>query len=225
MKSTQSAEAADVLPTFSSTKRELLLLLKRDGETSLGDLARTLSISKMAVHRHVTDLEQRGLVERFDIRSGVGRPRLGLRLAPEASSLFPRAYSAITTHALEFIEEELGREAVERALRRRQNEVLPEYEAQVATGPLKERVAALARLRDEEGYMAESKSTPGGAYELLEFNCPILAVAEKYGEACTVERELFQRVLNADVETTHRVVAGNHVCRFLIRPRRREWDE
>ena len=71
--------------------------------------------------------------------------------------------------------------------------------------------------------MAESRGTPGPGYELLEFNCPILAVAEEFGEACTVERELFERVLNADVETTHRVVAGNQVCRFLIRPREKEW--
>ncbi|MFQ5553388.1 MAG: helix-turn-helix transcriptional regulator [Thermoplasmata archaeon] len=225
MNASQNERPGDVLPTFSSTKREILLSLKRDGETDLGRLAGELSLTKMAVYRHVKDLEQRGLIERFDIRSGVGRPKLGLRLAPEASSLFPRAYSAVTVNALEFIEEELGREAVERALRRRQNAVLGDYEAKVGTGSLKERVAALARLRDEEGYMAESRGTPGRGYELLEFNCPILAVADRYGEACTVERELFQRVLDADVETTHRVVAGNQVCRFLIRPRKREWAE
>lgn len=210
-----------VLPEFTPTKRAVLLLLKREGETDLEGLRSHLGLSKMAVYRHIRNLEERGLVERFDIRSGVGRPRLGVRLAPEASSLFPRAYSAITTHALEFIEEELGREAVERALRRRQSEVVYDYLDKVGEGSLRDRVAALARVRDEEGYMAESKQTPGGTYELLEFNCPILAVAEKYGEACIVERELFERVLEADVETTHRVVAGNHVCRFLIRPRRR----
>ncbi len=225
MNETPIEGAGEVLPRFSSTKREILLSLKRNGESDLGRLAETLSLSKMAVYRHVKDLEQRGLVERFDIRSGVGRPKLGLRLAPEASTLFPKAYSALTVNAMEFIEEELGREAVERALRRRQHAVLPDYERKVGTGSLKERVEALAQVRDEEGYMAESRGTPGPGYELLEFNCPILAVAERYGEACTVERELFERVLNADVETTHRVVAGNQVCRFLIRPRKKEWAE
>lgn len=185
----------------------------------LEGLRREVNLSKMAVYRHIRDLEDRGLVERFDVRSGVGRPRLGVRLAPHSADLFPRAYSALTTHALEFIEEELGREAVEKALRRRQNEVVRDYLAEIDEESLEKRVRALARVRDEEGYMAESKEAPRGTFELLEFNCPILAVAEKYGEACTVERELFQRVLGADVETTHRVVAGNHVCRFLIRPR------
>lgn len=220
MGSEDAAETGEVLPAFASTKREILLLLKREGEMDLDGLTEELSVSKMAVYRHIRDLEERGLVERFPVRTGVGRPRLGLRLAPDASALFPQAYSSLTTHALGFIEEELGREAVEKALRKRQSEVLGQYEARVRAATLRERVAQLAKLRDEEGYMAEHKEAPGGALELLEYNCPILAVADRYWEACTVERDLFQRVLGADVETTHRVVAGNHVCRFLIRPRK-----
>jgi len=54
---------------------------------------------------------------------------------------------------------------------------------------------------------------------MLEHNCPIMAVAETYPEACRVEREMFQKLLGADVETSHRVVAGDPVCRFLIRGR------
>lgn len=219
-KTRRAAEASSALPSFSSTKRDLLLLLKREGEKDLQGLAEEMSLSKMAVYRHVKDLEERGLVERFPVRGGVGRPRLGIRLAPEASSLFPRAYSSLTVHALDFIEEEMGRKAVERALRKRQTEVLEGYESKVRAETLRERVAQLARLRDEEGYMAEDHEAPGGNFELLEFNCPILAVADRYWEACAVEKELFQRVLGADVETTHRVVAGNQVCRFLIRPRK-----
>lgn len=103
-------------------------------------------------------------------------------------------------------------------------EVLREYEPRVRGDTLESRVEALARLRDEDGYMAEARAVPGGGYEILEYNCPILAVAQEYSEACGVERGLFQRVLGADVETTHRTVAGDSVCRFLIRPRHRSWE-
>ena len=54
-------------------------------------------------------------------------------------------------------------------------------------------------------------------YALVENNCPILAVAQKYGEACEVERRLFRDLLRADVGVSHRVVAGDPVCRFLIK--------
>src|SRR2546425_1216986 len=86
---------------------------------------------------------------------------------------------------------------------------------------LAERVHQLTGLRDREGYMAEDHQAGPAKFEILEHNCPILAVAESYWEACTVENELFRKVLDANVETTHRVVAGENVCRFLVTPRRR----
>lgn len=212
-------DADGSLKGFASTKRELLLTLKRDGEVDLETLARGLRLSKMAVYRHVKDLEQAGLVERSSKRMGVGRPRLALRLAPGASSIFPKAYASVTCAILGFIEKKMGRDAVEAALRSRQTGVLAEYQRQIRSDDLGGRVKELAALRDQEGYMAELRAGAKGRYELFEYNCPILAIAEKYWEACKVENELFRRVLGADVETTHRVVAGDHVCRFLIRPR------
>ena len=70
--------------------------------------------------------------------------------------------------------------------------------------------------------MAELGTRRKDTVELLEFNCPIIAVAEKYGEACSVERELFRKLLRANVDVTHRVVAGAPVCRFMIRRRMSE---
>ncbi len=213
-------DAVGPLSGFASTKREILLALRRQGEVDLTTLSRQLSLSKMAVYRHVKELEEAELVERASKRVGVGRPRLALRLAPGASSIFPKAYASVTCALLAFIEKRMGRDAVEAALRSRQQGVLAEYERHIRSEDLGGRVRALAKLRDREGYMAEVRGGSKGRYEMLEYNCPILAVAETYWEACTVENELFRRVLGADVETTHRVVAGDRVCRFLIKPRR-----
>jgi predicted ArsR family transcriptional regulator len=204
---------------FAPTKRAILMHLKRGGEADLATLARSLSISKMAVYKHVQELEESGLVERDVRRGGVGRPRLILRLAPEASSLFPNAYASVTCALLKYIEETMGRKAVEAALRSRHKQILPQYQEAVTADDLAGRVHALAKLRDQEGYMAEMREGRRGQFELFEYNCPIVAIAQDYWEACTVENELFRKVLRADVETTHRVVAGDHVCRFLIKPR------
>jgi predicted ArsR family transcriptional regulator len=215
-----SPDSAPNTLVFGSTKREILQILKRDGQSDLQTLAEHLHVSKMAVHKHVQELEERGLIERASVKGTTGRPRLALRLAPDATSLFPRAYAGITCAALAYIEEKLGRKAVEEALRRRQTETLANYREHVNAETLGERVHQLARLRDHEGYMAEDHKTGPTKFEILEHNCPILAVAENYWEACTVENELFRKLLNANVETTHRVVAGGNVCRFLVTPRR-----
>src|SRR5712692_11512927 len=144
-------------PTFGSTKREILLILKRDGQSDLQTLAERLHITKMAVHKHAQELEEGGLIERIPVRGTTGRPRLALRLAPTATSLFPRAYAGITCAALAYIEEKLGRKGVEEALRRRQSETLVGYKEKVDADSLAGRVEQLTMLRDQEGYMAEEK--------------------------------------------------------------------
>jgi len=190
--------------------------LKREGQLDLETLSKRLGVTKMAVHKHAKDLEERGLIERVPVRRPKGRPRLALRLAPRASNLFPKAYAGLTCSALAFIEEKLGREGVKEALRKRQGEVLRDYRGKVGGESLGQRVEELAALRDHDGYMAEAHGGGKGRFEILEYNCPVLAVAENYWEACEVERELFRKVLHAKVETTHRVVAGANVCRFLV---------
>ncbi len=209
-------------PVFGSTKREILLILKREGQSDLQTLAERLHVSKMAVHKHAQELEERGMVQRIPVRGTVGRPRLALELAPGAQTLFPRAYAGVTCAALAYIEEKLGRKGVEEALRRRQTETLKAYRDQVNAETLPGRVHQLTELRDKEGYMAEDRQAGPTKFEILEHNCPIIAIAENYWEACMVEREMFQKVLGANVETTHRVVAGANVCRFLITPKRRQ---
>ncbi len=220
--------AADRLPRnpvdaplgeFASTKNEILLILKREGQADLQTVAKRLGISRMAVHKHAKDLEGRGLIERVPVRGGPGRPRLAMRLAPKASTLFPKAYAEVSCSALAFIEEKLGRKGVEEALRRRQTSVMPGYQDRVQSDSLAGRVKELADLRDDEGYMAESHGGKKGSFEIVEYNCPIRDIAERYWEACTVENEMFRKVLKADVETTHRVVAGAHACKFLVTPR------
>src|SRR3989442_12681197 len=171
-------------PVFGATKREILLILKREGQTDLQTLADRLNVSKMGVHKHVQELEERGLIERIPVRGGTGRPRLGLQLAPKAAGLFPRAYAGVTCAALAYIEEKLGRKGVEEALRRRQTETLVGYKEKVDADSLAGRVEQLTVLRDQEGYMAEEKKAGPSKYEILEHNCPIIAIAEDYWEAC-----------------------------------------
>jgi len=205
---------------FSSTKKQILVSLKREGRISLTDLAAELNVSKMAVLKHMGALEAKGLVERsFEARAR-GRPRVCFSLSKDASPLFPEAYTHMTLCALSFIEEKLGRPAVVQLLKQRTQAVYAANEGRFADRGFGDKVRALVGLREEGGYMAEPARIGASSAEILEHNCPILAIAERYGEACEVEVDLFQKLLRADVEASHRVVAGDPVCRFLIRTRR-----
>ncbi len=204
---------------FSSTKKQILATLKQRGSVSLADLSEGLGITKMAALKHLAILEEKGLVERSFQAEGRGRPRAYFRLSRSATRLFPEAYAHMTLCALGYIEEKLGREAVVRLLRLRAQEVYEANEARFRNKDFRRRVEELVRVREEGGYMAERGRTGRQAIEVLEHNCPILAVAERYQEACAVEKDLFQKLVQADVNVSHRVVAGDPVCRFLLRKR------
>lgn len=215
----QEVDVGGLEAGFSSAKRQILLTLKRRGTVSLTDMAGELRISKMATLKHLNALEAKGLVERSFKAGRRGRPRAFFNLSKNSATLFPEAYTHMTLSALNFIEEKLGRDAVVRLLKQRAQEVLDANRNRIPEGGLSDRVGELVRIRDEGGYMAELGTARKNVVEMMEHNCPIMAVAETYPEACGVEREMFQNLIRADVETSHRVVAGDPVCRFLIRAR------
>ena len=209
-------------PGFSTAKKELIALLKRRSPQSLAELAGARGISRVAVLKHLEGLETQGVVARTVRRGGVGRPKAYFELTPEAARLFPAAYEQLSLYALEFIEKKLGRKAVVELLRQRSADLYQHHLPRMAGQSLAGRVTTLTEIRDKGGYMAELSARRKAGFELLEHNCPIRAMADRYGEACEIERQLFQSLLKADVDTTHRVVAGDPVCRFLIRGRATE---
>ncbi|OLS16705.1 MAG: hypothetical protein HeimC3_52150 [Candidatus Heimdallarchaeota archaeon LC_3] len=212
----QNLEEPGLLKAFSSSKREILKILKKYRELDLKTLSEKLNLTKMGALKHINDLEEQGFIERIIKKTGVGRPKHIFKLSDESSDIFPRAYSNLTCFALEFIEENMGLEGVESALRKRGKQLYSEYSEKLKNKNLDEKVAILTKLRDKEGYMASMSKTEKGDIELLEYNCPIFDVAQKYWSACVVEKELFEDLLGTPIETTHRVVNSDKVCRFLI---------
>ncbi|HKW04433.1 MAG TPA: HTH domain-containing protein [Nitrososphaerales archaeon] len=198
-------------------KKNILWQIKMRGEVGLEDLSRILKISRMAVHKHLSSLEERGLVESREVMTGnVGRPRTSYRLTEGSKAVFPKSYSQVAVCALDFIERKMGRKGVEQVLRERQSEIFEKYKDAFDGLELDQKVKRLAKLRDSEGYMAEAKKNSSGKYVMLEHNCPIIYLAQDYWEACTTETELFEKLLDAKVEATHRAAKGDLVCRFTI---------
>ncbi len=202
---------------FSSAQREILRYLKRTPDASLAEIAQRSGTSKVAALRHLRELEADRWLERSYRRGGVGRPAVCFRLTEGSESLFPQAYDEISGYALAFIERRLGRPAVGELLQERAREVAERNRSRLASGDLRARVSELARLRTEEGYMAELGTRRRGAVEMHELHCPIRSVAQAYPEACETERRLFESLLHAQIEITHRVVTGDPVCHFRIR--------
>jgi predicted ArsR family transcriptional regulator len=219
---TISKNLENIADGFSGPKKKLLYYLKVMQQAGLEELAKAMKISRMAVHKHLALLQDRGLVESVETTGHVGRPRMMYHLTSQSETIFPRSYSAIATHALDFIERNMGKAAVEKVLRERQSELFDQYYKRLRNLDYDKKIKELAKIRDEEGYMAESKREPKNhrKHVLLEYNCPIIHIAENHWEACSIETELFEKLLGADIETTHRAAKGDRVCKFVIKERK-----
>jgi len=85
---------------------------------------------------------------------------------------------------------------------------------------LKERLQQLARVRSEEGYMAEVRPDGSGGFLFIENHCPICAAATACQGFCTTELDLFRTVLGpgASVERTEHIISGDRRCVYKVRP-------
>ncbi len=103
----------------------------------------------------------------------------------------------------------------------REGAIEAHYKMEVAgLDSLSARVDALARARDQEGYMADTEVRDDGSVLLVENHCPICAAASACQNFCRSELEIFQRVMGDDctVERSEHLLAGARRCVYIIKP-------
>ena len=204
------------------TRSELLLLLRKHPGITVTELAGRISLTGMGVRRHLDALAAEGLVETVSCdQRPRGRPPTGWRLTATGMELFPRRYDVLALEILEDIAEHAGPRAVEAAFACRTEKLAVEYDGALAgAGGLDERVARLAGLRDDAGYLAEWERADDGSLVLTENNCAVHRVAQHHPVVCAMELSLIRRVLGPDVEVTRvsHTMAGDAVCSYRIRP-------
>ncbi|QRG70784.1 helix-turn-helix transcriptional regulator [Brevibacillus choshinensis] len=201
----------------TSTRDQILHMLKVKGSLSVSDMAVELGITEMAVRRHLNTLERDNLIKSTLVRQAMGRPTNVYSLSQEADELFPRNYSHLTLDFLQDLKDMDGIGKVEMLFRRRENRLEESYRAHMQ-GELEDRVAKLAELQNDKGYMVEWEKDPAGeGYRIQEYNCPISQVAREFNQACNCELSLFRRVLDANVEQTSCMAKGGDKCVFEVK--------
>jgi predicted ArsR family transcriptional regulator len=203
------------------TRDRLLLTLKTRGPRTPGELARRLGLTAAAVRQHLAKLEAEGLVDARAEVAGVGRPARRFSLTATAESRFPDAHADLTVELLHTLRSTLGDDGISKLLAARTRQQLKSYRAELPgrEAPLAARVAALAALREREGYMAEWSERDDGSFRLVENHCPICAAATACQGLCVEEISLFRRVLGAKVERTRHLLGGARRCEYRIEER------
>ena len=201
------------------TRRAIVHLLKTDGPLTSAQLANRLGLTAMAVRQHLYTLQTEKFVAVEERPVPVGRPAKHWRLTREADRLFPDAYAELSVSLIGALGDAFGPEGLQRVLESRSARQQALYTARIPpTASLKEKVRQLARIRTEEGYMAEVHAAGKRAFLLTENHCPICAAATQCQGFCTAELDLFRKVLGpgVQIDREEHIVSGARRCAYRI---------
>lgn len=201
---------------MSGGRRAVLDCLKREGEASAERIAAVAGVTVSAVRQHLTTLEAEGLVAHRDERAGPGRPRRRHCLTPAAEGMWPKRYGQLANQLLGFVEDS-DPALVDRAFELRGQARADRARRRLEGRSFDERVTELARILDEDGYLAGCEKLAAGRWRIVEHNCAILDVAARYGAACRSELAFLRAAIpDAEIERTHHMMAGSHVCAYDV---------
>ena len=209
-----------VAPPVPVGRRVALYAVRRLGDATAEQVAEDLDISVSGARQHLSSLVEHGLVEAHEDRGEPprrGRPRLTYHVTEMGDLLFPKAYGALTNELLGYVCE-TDPDAVDRLFeRRRDHRIESARERMGRHRSLEAKVAELAAILDDDGYLASYERLGPGHYVVVEHNCAIAAVANRYGQACTSEIDFIRAVLpEADVTRISHMVSGDRRCAYDI---------
>ncbi len=207
------------MPEASSTR--ILHLIKTHGPQTAATIAKQLKMTSVAARKHLGNLQGRNLVVYADETGKVGRPRRHWSLTETGHAQFPDTHNFLTLELISSARRIFGEAGLERLITDRETETLQRYTTAVKPHTdLHAQLKSLARLRTEEGYMADVTRDKNG-FLLVENHCPICAAAAECQGFCRSELAIFQTVLgdNVTVERTEHILSGARRCAYRITPR------
>ena len=206
--------------TPASGRERVPLTLKVKGPQTAARMADRLGVTTMAVRQHLAILQEDGLVDYVDERRKVGRPARVWRLTPKANDQFPDRHASLAVGMLQAIQSTFGEPGLELLITAATQQQIEAYRVRMPapSTPLKQRVAALAKIRRDEGYMAEWGQVRDGTIEFLQNHCAIDSAARFSSKLCGGELSLFRAVLGAgvSVERFEYLHSGDRRCAYRI---------
>lgn len=202
-----------------SAAARILMALKMHGALSSAALGKQLGITGEAARQQLLRLAEQDLVVATSEAKGVGRPLQLWHLTAAAQARFPDTHASLTVQVLDIIRTHMGPAALDTIINIREAETRARYEKELARKTkLSAKVAALAALRSEEGYMADWREEPDGSFLFMENHCPICAAATACAGFCRAELDVFSTLFgpSVSVRRAEHIVNGGRRCTYVI---------
>lgn len=198
------------------THEAVLLHLKRHGEMSVTQLCDALGVTAMAVRRHLSGLQKDGLVESRLVRQLRGRPTYRYRLTAKAESVFPSGFETLAVEILDVIREQSGPQGVMDILSARNKRLAEKLAPRLQNKNLSQRIAEVAKIFSESGYMTDWESLPNGDFFIYQRHCAVHSLANQYRQLCALEPKLIEDLLGVQVIRQQYMLNSDPVCGYLV---------
>ena len=201
-------------PGLGDSQQAILTALKRRGSATTPLLAAELGLNVETVRAHLRTLLGHGLVRRGpSVRSGPGRPETVFGLTSQAEALFPRregeVLQALTSYLAEAGQQELLGDFYRGWIGTRREQAL----ARVAHLEGGERLAEVARILSELGYMAHVEETADGPMLRL-CHCPVRELVEVTMVPCREEVGFVTELLGEKLTRVSYIPSGHASCSY-----------
>ena len=207
-----------LLSEIGRTQRlEILNTLKRTKGLSVNQLVVKMKMSYMGIKQHCLTLERDGYLDTWRRPQKMGRPEMVYRLTRRTHDLFPSESNQFTLELLQSIKEIHGPNGPEKLLFNVFERKATVLKAKVRGETVAERAKALARVRENEGFMSQFiiDESEGGP-QILECHTPLLNLLDQYPIIGRLEGDLFEAVLGTRVRREESRTSGLYECAFYF---------
>ena len=201
---------------YRGVRGEALVELKKAGRLTAKDLAARLGVSLNAIRHHLKELESQGLIQYERQHHGVGAPAFAYGLTRAGQELFPQRYESTLTDLLDQVIARDGRDQAVAVLEERYVALTRKLQEQLGDAGPAERMSVVTKLLSDDGYMAEAAVSHDGA-TLIEHNCAIQAVAQRFPEICAAEAKFLADVLGGEIDRRKHILSGCTACEYRVR--------
>lgn len=205
-----------LLSEIGRTQRlEILNSLKRTRGMSVNQLVDKMKMSYMGIKQHCLTLQRDGYLDTWRRPQKMGRPEMVYRLTRRSQDLFATDSNEFTLDLLKSVRDIYGPNAPEKLLYNIFEKRTATLQAKVKGDTVADRAKWLAKVRDNEGYMAQFVSgEKEGQAHILECHSPILNLIDRYPLVGRLEQDLFESLLGTSVRREETRTSGLYECAF-----------
>jgi len=205
-----------VAEDFTASEAEVIDLLRLRGRLSTQALCEELEVTTTAIRQRVERLLAREFVGRVATKHGRGRPRHVYYLTQKGQRYAGVNLADLAISAWEAIQEigddELRNRLVDDIFERMGRRYATEIDGAVPA----ERMESLARLFRARRIPYRVNSE-GGLPVLTALACPYPGLAEDDRHICELERAMFSKLLDGDVQQSESRLDGAQCCTFRVK--------